>query len=319
MPPYAHIFVIIEENHTADQIIGNPNAPALTRLAKTYGYASNYYGVAHPSEPNYIALVGGDTFGVTDDDAYFCKPGTRRSGCSHAGQAGYVDHTVTAPSLPDRLAARGLGWKGYFESLPKPGAPDYVWPASGPNAGEYAVKHNGFMFFGAVQKDPKRAAKIVGFDALDQDIARNALPAFAHIVPNQCDDMHGTDACRDQAQLIRRADQMADTLVSKITATPMWKGPENCAIVVTFDEDGGDSATHASSLPTIPSAGGWVATIVITNHGPRRVIDSAPYNHYSLLRSIEEAFGLPGHLGRAASATSMTPLFAMVANGRPAP
>ena len=319
MPVYAHIFVIIEENHTADQIIGNPAAPALNRLARAYGYASNYFAVAHPSEPNYVALLGGDTFGITDDDAYYCKPGDGRSGCSHAGGSGYVSHTVDAPALTDRLAARGLSWKGYFESIPKPGSTVTVWPASGPDEGHYAVKHNGFMAFKSVQKDPRRAAKIVGFDALDRDIARNALPNFAHIVPDQCDDMHGLPACRDETELVRRADATAGRIVAKIAATAMWKGPQNCAIVITFDEDGGDSFSHANSLATIPSAGGWIATIVITNHGPRRFADGAPYDHYSLVRSIEEAFRLSGHLGRAVAATNMSPLFAPLANRRPAP
>jgi phosphatidylinositol-3-phosphatase len=316
---YTHIFVIIEENRTADQIIDNPAAPALNRLAKEYGLATNYFGVRHPSEPNYVALVGGDTFGITDDDAFYCRRGVARAGCEHSRDTGYVDHTIAAPTLTDRLASRGLSWKGYFESIPKPGSLAYKWPTNGRKAGLYAVKHNGFMFFKSVQKDKHRARKIVGFDALDRDIADNALPNFAHIVPNQCNDMHGLDACRDEAELVRRADRTVDAIVTKITATPMWKGRENCAIVITFDEDGGDSATHDNSLAALPSAGGWVVTIVIANHGPRRFVDAAPYDHYSLLRSIEEAFGLPGHLGRAAGATSMTPLFTPLANGRSGP
>src|SRR5579862_2846626 len=67
LPRYTHIFVIIEENHTTNEIIGSPAAPFLTRLSKEYGFASNYYGIRHPSEPNYVALVGGDTFGIADD------------------------------------------------------------------------------------------------------------------------------------------------------------------------------------------------------------------------------------------------------------
>src|ERR1700684_1127642 len=74
VPRYEHIFVIIEENHTAGEITGNPGAPAINRLAGTYGYASKFYAERHPSEPNYIALVGGNTFGVQDDDAFYCKP-----------------------------------------------------------------------------------------------------------------------------------------------------------------------------------------------------------------------------------------------------
>src|SRR5215469_4088612 len=72
MPRYNHIFVIVEENESVAKIIGNPSMPVMSRLAKTYGFATNFYGIRHPSEPNYVALVGGDTFGIADDDAYYC-------------------------------------------------------------------------------------------------------------------------------------------------------------------------------------------------------------------------------------------------------
>jgi hypothetical protein len=86
MPRSDHIFVIIEENHTAGEIIGNPAAPVLNRLAQTYGYASKFYAERHPSEPNYIALVGGNTFGIRDNDAFYCKPHANASGCSNASR-----------------------------------------------------------------------------------------------------------------------------------------------------------------------------------------------------------------------------------------
>src|SRR5262249_9213057 len=75
VPPYAHIYLIIEENHTFDQIIGKDYASNFNKLAKQYGLATNFYGERHPSEPNYIAMLGGDTFGIADDDAYWCKKG----------------------------------------------------------------------------------------------------------------------------------------------------------------------------------------------------------------------------------------------------
>ena len=70
---YAHIFVIIEENHGYRQIIGNPDAPNLNRLAKEYGLATNFYAEVHPSEANYVAMIGGDTFGIHDDDAQYLQ------------------------------------------------------------------------------------------------------------------------------------------------------------------------------------------------------------------------------------------------------
>ena len=321
MPRYAHIFVIIEENHTTDQIIGNTRAPVLNQLAKQFGLASNYYAVSHPSEPNYVALLGGDTFAIRDDDAYYCKPGMKREGCGHSDASGYVDHTTRALGLAKQLSDRGLSWKGYFEDIPRPGS---LLDRQSP----YVAKHNGFMNFRDLQDDPRRADKIVGFDALYRDIAAGTLPNFAHIVPSLCDDMHGAKgpglpkSCTDDDWLVAKADATVGKIVDKITGSAMWNGTENDAIVITFDEYGGDTDwTHAAGCcgfgprSTSNPGGGWIATIVITNHGPRHLNDPKPYNHYSLLRTIEDCFGIPQHLRHAADTAmgvvSMTPLFAV--------
>ena len=239
---------------------------------------------------------------------------------------------ITSPNLADQITARGLTWKGYFEDIPAPGSPAYRSPATkGPPAkpeGLYASKHNGFMNFKSVQGDPHRAEKIVGFDRLNADIAAGTLPNFALIVPNQCNDMHGMMGRHvpgdcfylSHRGLIARADRQVESLVTRIMATPMWKARGNAAIVITFDEnDTGTNHGHpegcCGSGPGDPSnpGGGWIATIVITNHGPRGVKDPTPYNHYSLLRTIEQAFGIKTYIGHAADTNNgvvaMTPLF----------
>lgn len=334
MPAYDHIFLIILENHTTNEIInGSSGALELTRLAHEYGLATNFYAIRHPSEPNYIALVGGDTFGVADDDAVYCKPGSTDWGCEKAGRPGYVNHTIDAPNLAQQLDAHGISWKGYFEDLPEPGALVYRWPSpKQPVAGKpdslYASKHNGFVSFKSVQDDPARAKKVVGFDALKRDLAAGRLPRFAYIVPNQCNDMHGLhghdvpDDCtgKESAGLIGRADQTVAKLVDGLMATPAWKASANNAIVITFDENDDDTPdSHpigccGAGEPGSPG-GGWIATIVITNHGPRKLADPTPYNHYSLLRTIESAFGISQYLGHAADTSkgvvTMTPLFAV--------
>lgn len=330
VPRYEHIFVIVEENHTADQIIGSGRAPTLDALAKAYGLASNFYGETHPSEPNYVAMLGGDTFGISDDDAYYCKPGSEEDGCSSADSEGYVHHTITAPNLTDQLAAKGLSWKGYFENLPAPGSGVFRYPSSsepvrGLPHSLYAAKHNGFMNFKSVQDDPLRARKIVAFDQLAADIERGTLPHFAMIVPNQCNDMHGLVGRNvpwdcfylNRGGLIRRADAQVADIVGRIIASPVWRAPENAAIVITFDEnDSGSSGDHPESCCGSPHnpGGGWITTIVVTNHGPRGVVDPTAYNHYSLLRTIEMAFGIRTYLGHAADrdkgVVAMVPLFA---------
>ena len=134
--------------------------------------------------------------------------------------------------------------------------------------------------------------------------------------------LHGAGVPADceganKAALIRRGDAVAGELVRRIQATPAWKGRGNVAIVITFDEGAGKTREGCCAVtPDAPSnfGGGHIPTVVITNHGPRGLRDATPYNHYSLLRTLEDAFGLAGHLGHAADAdkgvVSMTPLFA---------
>jgi len=318
MPRYAHVFVIIEENHTTDQIVPSDAAPSLTGFAQHYGYSWRFYAESHPSEPNYVAMLGGDTFGIRDDDAFWCKPKMKDPACPNAGKPDYVDHTVTSPSLVAQLSAHHLSWKGYFEDIPAVASRAYRWPADdqpvkGKPAGLYAVKHNGFMNFTDVQRDPALAQKIVGFDVLARDLASGNVPNFAHIVPNQCNDMHGLSGpnvpvdcdIRSGAKLIARGDGVAGKLVADIMKSPFWSKPENSAIVITFDENDTEHAGgHAAGCcgdPRDPNnpGGGWIPTIVITNHGPRGLTELTPFNHYSLLRTIEDGFGISQHLGHA--------------------
>src|SRR5262249_40997077 len=129
MPHYDHILVIVAENHGYDQIIDNSKAPNINRFAKEFGLATNYYGIVHPSKANYIAMIGGDTFGIHDDDAYYCKIGGLDRYCPSAAMIDpYVDHTVDARSLVDQLREQGLTWKGYYQSIPEAGSRIVYFP-----------------------------------------------------------------------------------------------------------------------------------------------------------------------------------------------
>src|ERR1700688_2786338 len=119
MPRYAHIFVIIAENRGFGEMMRHPEwTPQMHRLADEYGQASQFFAEDHPSEGNYVAMVGGDTFGIRDDDAYFCKPGVKNPFCKESDRPGYADHSIAARSLADQLAAKGLTWKAYLEHIP---------------------------------------------------------------------------------------------------------------------------------------------------------------------------------------------------------
>ncbi len=345
MPRYEHIFVIIAENKSFDQIAGNPDAPKLNALAKGYGLATRFYGEVHPSEGNYIAMLGGDTFGIHDDDAWYCVPFKIAPYCSYSVLPGYVSHSISARSLMDQLEEAKLSWKGYFEDLPAPGSLAIYDPSpSHPDPERpmflYASKHNGFAAFERVRQDPKIAGKIVPLAQLRADLADGILPNYAHIVLGQCDDMHGLypnaatkppadctpDSSRPEtmAALIRRGDAAIGAIVDEIMAAPVWSKPGNVAIVITWDEDDGNTEGTQGCCGFDPAApanfgGGHIPTIVVTNHGPRNAVDPQPYNHYSLLRTAEEAFGIGEYLGLAGAddkgVKAMTPLFAMQNGG----
>jgi hypothetical protein len=325
VPRYGHIFVIVDENRDAGQIVGSPDARALSALASRYGNATAFYAEVHPSEPNYVAMLGGSTFGLHDDDAYYCKPGSDAPGCDHAGEPGYAPHTIDAPHLGTQLTAAGLTWKGYYESIPTTGSLA-VTGASEANAPPwYVSKHSGFLNFRSVMTDPRRNEHVVGLDALQRDLDAGTAPNFGFVVGNLCDDMHGMDAgpnvpadCtfEPSGPLIRRGDNWAINVVNTIVGSSLWSSAGNVAIVVTWDEN--DSSVHEGCCGVTPNAssnfgGGQIPTIVITNHGPRGVADPTPYNHYSLLRTIEDAFGIHEYLGLAAATNQgvkpMLPLF----------
>src|SRR5262249_11736748 len=92
VPAYDHVMVVVEENHGFADVIGNPAAPNLNYLAKTFGLATNYFGVSHPSEPNYVGLLGGSSYGVSDDNPYYVNK-------------------FNAASLISEMDAAGISWK----------------------------------------------------------------------------------------------------------------------------------------------------------------------------------------------------------------
>ena len=248
-PNFSHIFIIILENKESSRIVDNPAAPYLNRLAAQYGRALNYYGLTHPSLPNYLALIGGDTFGVSSD-------------C--------LDCFVAGNSLVDQLEAAGRSWKAYMESMPE--QPCFVGDSQ-----KYKQKHNPFIYFDHVRFNPERCRQIVPLTQLDADLQSNALPDFVWITPNICNDMHdcGVDI----------GDNWLKDWVPKILASTAWQNQG--VLFITFDEGESDRGccTYA--------AGGQIDTLVISPLVWSGFTSDVAYDHYSLLRTIEEAWGLP--------------------------
>jgi hypothetical protein len=303
VPRYDHIFLMIFENHGFAQIIGNPAAPNINKLAGSFGLATQYFSVADPSEPNYVAMLGGNFFGIADDNAYYLN-------------------TVNKPSLMSQMEAANLSWKGYMQSMPYAGYRGICYPVKCNGVPDldplYAAKHNGATNFQSIQKSDAEFAKMGPLGQLTIDLADNNIPNFGYIVPDECNDMHGSPPnCVDSGnpgdlqdnRLVTVGDNLVKSIVARITGASFWTQGNN-AIVITFDEGAdGDTRGCCDANPGT----GQVATIVITSHGPRQLQDPTPYNHYSLLQTFQDAFGL-GCLEftcDTANVTPMAPLFAV--------
>jgi hypothetical protein len=300
IPHYSHIVEIMMENTSYKTIIGNANAPHINALAKKYGLATDYFGATHPSEPNYMANIGGSYFGVQDDNQFYCTPAMANTDPNCTGTT--VNHTVTAQNLADQLTAPNMTWKGYFQSLPP--IPSSGLINTGPNANGpytfkwpdttnalYASKHNPFLNFQGTQG---ALDNMVPDTQLAKDLRAGHLPNFGLVVPDQCHDMHGTASCTDPNALMSAGDTYVANTVHKIMSSSTWSQGQN-AIVITWDEDDfSDAGQPGTGCCGADPGGGHVVTIVITNHGEQfPLTDNTPYNHYSLLRTYEAAFGLP--------------------------
>jgi phospholipase C len=262
IPRFSHVFIIVMENEAYEQIIGNTSsAPYINSLAQQYGLATNYYGILHPSLPNYVALTGGDTFGITND----C------TGC-------FVD----APNIVDQLEAAGKTWKAYMESMP---GPCFV----GDSGRLYRQKHNPFIYFDDIRLNPARCGNIVPFTQFDADLRAGTLPDYVWITPNMCNDIHDCS--------LKVGDTWLQTWVSSILASPAWQ--QNGVLFLTFDESRGRDDSGCCQY----AMGGHILTLVISPLGKPAYQSTVAYDHYSLLRTIEQSWGLP-LLGKASCACS---------------
>jgi acid phosphatase len=248
------------ENHGYAEIIGSPDAPYINQLAASYGVAASYTAVSHPSLPNYLALTGGDTFGVTTD-------------CTDCFQA--------APNLVvDRVAASGRTWRAYMESMPSPGFVGDAYP--------YMQKHDPFVYYDDIRTDPAQLANVVPYSQLAADLASaQTTPAFGWITPNMVDDMHDGTVAQGDAWLAAQ--------IPALLTSPAWT-QQRSLLVITWDED--DNAP-----------GNQVATLVIADGVPAGFVSSVAYTHYSLLRTIEVAWGLAPLTANDAQAAVMTDFF----------
>jgi len=195
-------------------------------------------------------------------------------------------YAIMHPSLPDQIEASGRTWRGYFEDMPRPCFPG--------DTDVYVQKHNPFIYFAPIRLDEERCPRgVLPMTELETDLAGGSLPDFVFIVPNQCNNAHDCD--------LPIADAWLGYWVLKLMAVLDPKADtEPYLIVLTWDEGQGNHS--CCGLPA--EAGGRIATVLISPLARNGFQDDTPYTHYSLLKTIEEAWGLP-YLGHAADESNV--------------
>ena len=264
-----HIIWVWFENREASAINAT-TAPYFTSFAAANLNFANFYGVAHPSQPNYLDGFSGSNHGITNDS--------------------YCTFPASTDNLAKQLTTAGKSWRVYARNFPGScfDGTSSTGGVDGPGlAGQYVRKHNPAIGFESVRLDPTQCGYIQPLANFDPTID------FAFVVPNMTNDMHdGTTA---------QGDAFLQAFVPLVTASPDWA---HTLLIVTFDE-GTTNANGGGHIYTAAAAS-WLAHANVTT----------TYNHFSLLRTIEQLYGLP-YLGSAATASTITEL--LPATGTPTP
>jgi hypothetical protein len=335
LPHVKHVFVVMLDDEPYATVFG-PASPA-HYLAGTLEHKGEllvrYYAIAHEQLANGIALLSGQ--GPTPQIAQNCPtyedltPGTVGAEGQVSGQ-GCVYPSVTQ-TLAGQLTAKRLTWKAYLEGMGEgatagAGGPDGACghPALGaadptsaltPPAGQpYATWRNPALYFHSIIDSPKCTGDDVGLAGLKSDLASpKSTPSFSYIVPGRCDDGNATPCATGQAAGMVAADGFLQKVVPEILGSKAYK--ENGLLVITVDEapSSGEYADSSSCCgqPHFPNlsapassigtpGGGQVGALLLSPFIKGGNLEQGTYNHFSLLRTVEDFFGL-SHLGYAGS------------------
>ncbi len=321
-PPIGHVFLIVLENEPFHASFGpHSEAAYLAReLPRQGALLTQYYGIGHYSLDNYIAMISGQA--PNPDTQQDCPIFREFVASGPVGAYGQLPGTgcvypADVPTIADQLEADHLDWKGYMEDMgnnPRREAATCAHAAVGAKDGterasagdEYAAKHNPFVYFHALIDAPRCDAHVVNLRRLREDLAQAATtPNFAFITPNLCHDGHNPKCVGGARGGLAGVDAFLKVWVPRIMASPAYR--KDGLIVITFDEGlTGAACCGEQGLPGGPPpgqfgpGGGRVGAVLLSPFIRGGTVSNQPYNHYSLLHSIEAYFGL-APLGYAAA------------------
>ena len=346
-----HVFVIVLENKTFDELYGANGSSYLASTLESQGtLLPNYYGIGHESNPNYLALISGQgpnpqtQADCQSYDDFLPSPAVfDPRGNGQAVGTGCV-YPPEVKTLPDQLDAAKLQWRGYMEDMGQEigrepshcGEPAFLSTSQGPRDGtqsaaaddQYAARHNPFVYFHSLVDSGDCHADVLPLGSADPNSANAVLagdlasvattPNFSFITPDLCHDGHDA-TCADPSEPggIAGIDEFLQTWVPLIEASPAFQ--QDGLLVITTDESEWNQSQQDSGsccgeqpgpdtpMPGITGVGGGrTGALVIGKCVAAGATDSTAYNHYSLLRTLEDVYGITtggsdghGHLGYA--------------------
>ena len=273
VPHSDHVVVMMVENHSYSQVIGNTNMPYLNSVIQQYGLATNYDANSHYSIPNYFWITTGKYVTLND-----------------GSQSVYNVDNVTR-----YLLAAGKTWKAYEESIPSAGY-------TGPTVEPYEKNHDPFVFFSDVVNS-SQVMNVVPYEQLATDISSSQLPNYSFITPNSSHDGHTKN--------LAVMDQWLSANLPTILNSPYFQPGGDGILFITFDESLDSDCAPLATCPSLPEngGGGHVATIVIGPNVKPGYQSSTFYQHPSVLKTALVALGISTAPAAASTAPAMSDFF----------
>jgi phosphatidylinositol-3-phosphatase len=324
-PHVNHLFIVVLENEDAADTFGaNPPAPYLAQTLRGQGaYLPNYYGIGHNSLDNYLAMISGQPPNpMTQADCPLfteMTPGTVGSDGIALGLGCVYPRAV--PTVANQLEDSGHTWRGYMQDMasgagageatscrhPAIGAQDKTQTAR--PGDQYATRHDPFVYFHSIIDFSTCGRNVVDLSQLPKDLASDSsTPEYSFITPDLCADGHDA-TCADGTSPggFAGIEAFLKEWAPRIESSPAFQ--DRGALLITFDEsaNGAESCCGETNGPNTPnngattsgSGGGRVGAVLTSPCIAPGTEASAPYNHYSMLRWVEDNFGL-AHLANAA-------------------
>jgi hypothetical protein len=324
MPPIRHVFVLVLENESASSTFG-PHSPA-PYLAKTLtsqgAFLPKYYGIGHASNDNYIAMVSGQAPNPQNQgDCQFFdnfEPGTMGPDGQAVGSGCVFPSSVK--TIAEQIEAAGLTWRDYNQSMgadptrearacghPPLGQRDMTQSATAKD--QYVTRHDPFVYFHSIiDRHAYCDSHVVNLSLLPHDLARaGTTPNYVFITPDVCADGHdATCANPKRPGGYAGIEQFLKHWVPEITRSAAYRR-QNGLLIIVFDEAASsDTSSCCAEIPGPNSpepgisgpGGGDTGAVLLSPCIKPGTVSRRPYNHYTMLRSVEDIFGL-AHLGYA--------------------